>query len=305
MLRDKIIEFFIDLDDFHKEFEEIIKKQRIETSNKTYRNRKGQLSEAEIMSILILFQYGQFTNFKHFYLYYVTPHMSDLFPDLVSYNRFVQLQKRALLPLMFYLKKRGLGKSRGINFIDSTRLIACHIKREKQNKVFKGIAAKGKSTLGWFFGFKLHLIINDRGEILSFYLTKGNVDDRDYKVLSKMTEDIFGKLFGDRGYISKALSELLYQDGIQLITKVRKNMKKQNLSPEDAILLRKRSLIESVNDELKNMCKIEHTRHRSVDGFLLNIVTALIAYHYFPKKPSLNIKYDFSNDNNQLSLFAA
>lgn len=161
----------------------------------------------------------------------------EFFPDLVSYNRFVQLQKRVLLALMFYLKQKGLGKSRGINFIDSTRLKACHIKREKQNKLFKGIAAKGKSTLGWFFGFKLHLIINDRGEILSFYLTKGNVDDRDYKVLSKMTKDIFGKLFGDRGYISKALSELLYQDGIQLITKVRKNMKKQNLSPEDAILL--------------------------------------------------------------------
>ncbi len=115
--------------------------------------------------------------------------------------------------------------------------------------------------MGWFFGFKLHLIINDRGELLSFYLTKGNEDDRNVEVMTAMTKEIFGKLFGDKGYISQALSELLFQDGVQLITKVRKNMKKQNLSDVDAILLRKRALVESVNDELKNMCKIEHTRH--------------------------------------------
>ena len=156
--------------------------------------------------------------------------------------------------------------------------------------------------MGWFFGFKLHLIINDRGELLSFYLTKGNVDDRNIDVMTNMTRDIFGKLFGDRGYISQALSELLFQDGIQLITKVRKNMKKQNLSDTEAILLRKRALIESVNDELKNMCKIEHTRHRSLMGFLVNLIAGLTAYCFFPKKPSLNIT---PIQTNQLSLWAA
>ena len=148
--------------------------------------------------------------------------------------------------------------------------------------------------MGWFF-FKLHLIINDKGEILSFYLTKGNVDDRNIAVLKTMTKDIFGKLFGDKGYISKALSELLYQDGIQLITKVRKNMKQQNLSSQDQILLRKRALIESVNDELKNICKMEHSRHRSLHGFIINLTSALCAYHFFPKKPSLNIIPDDTN----------
>ncbi|RMG78671.1 MAG: IS982 family transposase, partial [Bacteroidetes bacterium] len=155
-------------------------------------------------------------------------------------------QPRVMLPLMLFLKHRCMGKSRGINFIDSTILRVCHIKRVRQHKVFRRVAEIGKSTMGWFFGFKLHLIINDKGEILSFYLTKGSVDDRNIKVLKAMTKDIFGKLFGDRGYISKALSELLFQDGIQLITKVRKNMKVQNLSSEDQILLRHRAVIESV-----------------------------------------------------------
>lgn len=117
-----------------------------------------------------------------------------------------------------------------------------------------------------------------------------------------MTKEVFGKLFGDKGYISKALAELLFQDGIQLITKVRKNMKQQNLSDVDAILLRKRALVESVNDELKNICKIEHTRHRSVKGFLVNLIAGLTAYCFFPKKPSLNIT---PVQTNQLSLWAA
>jgi hypothetical protein len=303
MLRNKVIEFFVELDDFYKEFDQIIKSSRIEQRFDKCRNRKTLMSESEMMSILLLFHFGHFTNFKHFYTQYVQKHLTDCFPKMLSYNRFIQLQPRVIIPLMLFLKHRCMGKSRGINYIDSTIIRVCHIKREKQNKVFKGFAEKGKSTMGWFFGFKLHLIINDKGEILSFYLTKGNVDDRNFDVLKTMTKDIFGKLFGDKGYVSKALSELLFEDGIQLITKVRKNMKKQNLSSEDQILLRKRALIESVNDELKNICKIEHSRHRSVTGFLINLTAALSAYHFFPKKPSLNIIPD-ERFKNQLSLVA-
>ena len=252
MLRDKVTEFYVEMDDFHIEFTKMTENRpKIEDSLIKRRKRSGKLSDSEMMSIYLLFHFGQFTNFKHFYLHYVCKHLDDLFVDLISYERFNARQERVLLPLMMYLKYKGLGKSRGINYIDSTLLRVCHIKREKQNKVFKGIATKGKSTMGWFFGFKLHLIINDRGELLSFYLTKGNIDDRNIEVMTAMTKEIFGKLFGDKGYISQALSELLFQDGIQLITKVRKNMKKQNLSDADAILLRKRALVESVNDELK------------------------------------------------------
>ena len=274
MLRDKITQFYVELDDFCKEFEQELSKRPVIEGAVKSRRRAGNLSDAEMMSIYLLFHFGQFTNFKSFYTMYVQKHLVDLFPDIISYERFNARQHRILIPLMMYLKQRGLGKSRGINYIDSTLLRVCHIKREKQHKVFKNVATKGKSTMGWFFGFKLHLIINDKGELLSFYLTKGNVDDRNLEVMKAMTKDIFGKLFGDKGYISKALKQLLFEDGIQLITKVRKNMKTQNLSDIDAVLLRKRALVESVNDELKNICKIEHSRHRSVKGFLVNLIAA-------------------------------
>ncbi len=160
------------------------------------------------------------------------------------------------------------------------------------------MAAVRKSTMGWFFGFKLHLIINDKGEILSFYLTKGITDDRDVKTITQMTKEIFGKLFGNKGYISKALSDLLFGNGIQLITQVKRNMKKQALSNEEKLLLRKRSFIETVNDELKNICQLEHTRHRSISGFLLNIMGAIASYSFFPKKPS--IKRDIQETNPKL-----
>jgi hypothetical protein len=202
------------------------------------------------------------------------------------------------------------GECTGISFIDSTVLRVCHNKRIKRNKTFKGIAEVGKSTMGWFFGFKLHLIINDKGEILSFYLTKGNVDDRDAIAITNMTQEIFGKLFGDKGYISKALSDLLFGNGIQLITAVRRNMKTKALSNEEKILLRKRSVIETVNDELKNICQVEHTRHRSISGFLLNIMSAIAAYSFFPKKPSIRKDVEETNPemlmlfDQQLSLVA-
>ena len=303
MLRDKVMEFYVELDDFHVEFaSELENRPFLGDPKVKRRNRPGRLSDSEMMAIFVLFQYGQFTNFKHFYTRYVQVHLSDLFPELVSYERFNARQERILMPLLVFLKYRGLGTSRGINYIDSTLLRVCHIKREKQHRVFDGLAKKGKSTMGWFFGFKLHLIINDRGELLAFYLSEGNVDDSNIDVMTAMTRDIFGKPFGDKGYISKALAELLFQDGVQLITKVRKNMKKQNLSDTDAILLRKRALVGSVNDELKNICKLEHTRHRSEKGFLVNVAGALVAYCFLPKKPSLNIT---PIETNQLSLWAA
>lgn len=302
MLIDKVIEFYVLIDDFNQEFEVEIRKHLLESKGSGSRSRASQLSDAEIMSILMLFHYGQFTNLKSFYQMYVCIHLKDLFPDLVSYNRFVELQKKVAVPLMLFLKHKGLGKSTGINFVDSTHLKVCHNRRIHQHKTFEGVAERGYCSIGWFYGFKLHLIINDKGEILAFYLTKGNVDDRNVKVMSDMTKDIFGKLFADKGYISKALSDLLFGNGIQLISKPKKNMKKENLSQTDKILLRKRAIIESVNDELKNICKIQHTRHRSINNFLINLMAGLAAYCFFPKKPSLNIQ--FEKENLQLQLAA-
>ena len=149
--------------------------------------------------------------------------------------------------------------------------------------------------MGWFFGFKLHIIINDKGEILSFYISKGNTDDRNMEAITQMTKNLFGKLLGDKGYISKALSDLLWGNGIQLITAVRRNMKSVALSNEERILLRKPSVIETVNDELKNICQLEHSRHRSLTGFLLNILATIAAYSFFPKKPFIKQHVEETN----------
>ncbi|MEO5911441.1 MAG: IS982 family transposase [Pelobium sp.] len=302
MLRDKIIEIFVKVDDFCKEFELEIRKHQLDAGNYRVRDRKPSLSESEIITILIAFHSGHFTNLKHFYLEHICLYYKEYFPNLVSYNRFVELQQRVAVPMMLFLKTHCLGNSRGINFIDSTHIKVCHNRRIHNHKVFAQVAERGQCSIGWFYGFKLHLIINDRGEILSFYLTKGNVDDRNIKLMTAMAQDIFGKLFGDKGYISKALADLLWGNGIQMITKPRKNMKAFNISQADKIMLRKRAIIECVNDELKNICKIQHTRHRSINNFLMNTMGALCAYHFFPKKPSLNIK--FQDKDSQLFLAA-
>tara|TARA_B100002003_G_C13672217_1_gene340305 strand:- start:16 stop:498 length:483 start_codon:yes stop_codon:yes gene_type:complete len=152
------------------------------------------------------------------------------------------------------------------------------------------MAAKGQCSIGWFFGFKLHLIINDKGEILDFMLTQGNVDDREPLKSDNFHKKIMGKLYGDKGYIGKDLFEKLFVDGVHLVTKIRKNMKNNLMHTYDKVMLKKRAIIETVNDELKNMCQIEHTRHRSFDNFLSNLLSGLIAYSFFPKKPSLNLE---------------
>jgi hypothetical protein len=215
--------------------------------------------------------------------------MRSEFPNLVSYNRFVELMPRTLIPLLAYMRGRK-GNCTGISFVDSTPLKVCHNRRINRHKVFAGLAERGKTSMGWFFGFKLHLVVNDQGEILAFQLTPGNVDDR--KPVPKMTKKLFGKLFGDRGYISQALFQQLYEEGLMLITSLRKNMKNHLMLLEDKLMLRKRSIIETINDQLKNISQIEHTRHRSYANFIVNLLAGLIAYDLQAKKPSLNLSHD-------------
>lgn len=289
--RDKITEIFFIIDEFYKVFETAIEKSSLvsDSAAKT-RRRKSKLSQSEVMTIMVLFHYKQYRNLKNFYLYYVKVHMKNEFPDTVSYNRFVELQQKAILPLAIFLKTCCLGQCTGVSFIDSTPLRVSHIKREKQHKTFKNTATKGQCSLGWFFGFKLHLIINDKGELLDFMLTQANVDDREPLRNLDFHKRIFGKIYGDKGYIGKDLFEQLFVDGVHLVTKIRKNMKNSLMLLQDKIMLRKRVLIETVNDELKNQCQIEHTRHRSFDNFTSNLLSGLIAYSFFDKKPSLNVE---------------
>lgn len=284
----KIIEIFCALDDFSKEYHSAIDKSSItELSIKKKRKRKRKMSDSEVMTIMVLFHLKSYRNLKHFYLDYVCVHMRDLFPEYVSYNRFVELQKGVTQPLAVFLKMHRLGDCTGISFIDSTALKVCHYKREKQHKVFKNIAEKSYGTLGWFYGFKLHLICSDRGEIIDFLLTKANVDDRLPLKEKNFHDKVFGKIYGDKGYLGQDLFDKLFVDGIHLVTKVRKNMKAKSHSFMDKLNLRKRAVIESINDVLKNICQIEHSRHRSFDNFICNLIAGLTAYSFLDSKPSI------------------
>lgn len=297
----EVTEIFYLCDDFTKEFEKSYKNRVLNQDNgKKTRNKPNKLSHSEVMTILISFHLGGHRNLKHYYIFYVSKHMTSEFPKLVSYNRFVELQQQAAFPLVLFLKLCRMGNCTGISFVDSTTVKVCHIKREKQNKVFAGTATKGKSTIGWFFGFKLHIIINDKGEIINFVITQGNVDDREPLNSETFIKSVFGKLYADRGYISQKLKEILFVDGIHFVYKLRNNMKGGELPLQDKINLRKRAVIESVNDELKNICQIEHTRHRSFTNFVTNMIAGLLAYSFLPKKPSI---YAERVDSNQLLLF--
>lgn len=281
-----LVELFADVDDFCQFFEPRWERFQL-TNGLRQRKRKANLSLSEIMTIMIYFHQSGYRFFKAYYQKHVQEHLREEFPGLVSYSRFVTLMGRAFVPLVFYLLSHR-GKCTGISFVDSTPLKVCHNKRIKRNKVFAGVAARGKTTMGWFYGFKLHLVINEHGEILSFQLTPGNVDDR--KPLPVLFEGLFGKIFADKGYISKDLFAEFLQENIQLITGIRKNMNNRLMDLEDKILLRKRSIIETINDQLKNISQIEHSRHRCFTNFLINLLAGLIAYARQPKKPSLNLK---------------
>lgn len=283
-----LTQIFCDVDDFYRDFERNcdrdIARLPCDGQPKSYQSR---LSVSEVMTIVIAFHGSGYRTLKEFYQYKVLADWRDAFPHLVSYGRFVELMPWSFMPLVSFLNSDCFGQVTGISFIDSTAIEVCHVKRAKTHKTFKGIANWGKSSVGWYFGFKLHLIINDQGELLAAALTPANTDDR--KPVPDMTKELVGKLFGDRGYISQALFESLYERGLELITKRRKNMQNTLIPLLDKILLRKRSIIETVHDQLKNICQIEHSRYRSPFNFLVNVVSGLIAYTYHPDKPSLDI----------------
>ena len=205
--------------------------------------------------------------------------------------------------MMLFLQLCCFGECSGISFIDSTCVPVCHNKRIKRNKVFKGYAERGKSTMGWFYGFTLHIICNERGEILNFILTRGNVDDRDDRVFNRLSDNIIGKLYADKGYVSQALFDKLFSNDIHIVTGLRTNMKNKLIPLYDKIMLRKRSVIETINDELKNVAQLVHSRHRSLDNFLMNVLAVITAYTFFDKKPSINIDYEIEAFDGQLTLF--
>jgi transposase len=291
---DKATELFCLVDDFCQQFEPLLETRMLtqcsaeDSPDKRRRNRPCLMSLSEMSTIVVLFHRMRARQFKAFYQGIVCRFMKAEFPQRLSYSRFVQLMPRcaAVLAALFETLK---STCTGISIADSTPLAVCENLRIKRHKVFQDVAQRGKSSTGWFYGFKLHAIINHHGELLAIKVTSGNVDDR--KGLLAIASDVFGKLYADKGYIGKEFAQKMKDKGIELVTRVRKNMKAVELSDFDRALLGKRSLVETVFDELKNLCQIEHTRHRSLMNFAVNLMAGIVAYCLQDVKPCIKLHH--------------
>lgn len=291
-MKKDITELFYFVDEFAQGLEKEMARHQLSNSTKfRLPTRQTGLSIGEIMTIILLFQQSSCRNFKHFYQLYLPLYRPE-FPEMPCYDRFISLMPRSLIFFVVLLHSM-LGTGKGIGYIDATSLAVCHPKRISRHKVFRGLAALGKTTKGWFFGFKLHAIIDEKGNLMRVKLTKGNVDDR--AVVPDMTEGLWGLLFGDKGYISKALFLKLYKRGLKLVTGIKKTMKNKVMLWHEKILLRKRSIIETVFDYLKNKLQLEHTRHRSPVNMVVHLVSTLVTYQMKPTKPSITQNYALPN----------
>jgi hypothetical protein len=246
------------------------------------RGPEAGLSESEMMTILIMHHSCGFHHFKNFYNHIILERCKRDFPKAPSYERFIASLPKIAVPMMFYMHSK-LGKKTNIYYIDSTSLPVCHNKRIYRHKTFDGLASRGKTSMGWFFGFKLHLVFNNVGEIVAVKLTNGGVHDAAPVV--DLTKDLTGKLFGDKGYLGKKLAEVLLERGLQLITRVRKNMKSLPISMMDKLLLNGRNIAETIIGHLKEFSSLNLPKHRSVMNALTNIFAAIAAYQLNPIKP--------------------
>jgi transposase len=280
-----LTETFCLIDDFCRQFEPAWHRRMLPHGSKK-RQRKSELSLAELMTLVVLFRQIRFRQFKSFYPNHACRYLRAEFPRLPSYQRVVELMPRRAVPLaaLFECLK---GACDGVSIADATPLAVCDNKRIPRHRVFKGKAERGKTSMGWFFGFKPHAIINAKGELVRIRLTPGNTNDR--KPIPEMCKGLFGLLFADKGYVGKPLAEMLQDMGIKLVTTLKKNMKPVALTAFEKALLKRRSLIETVFDELKNLCQIEHTRHRSINNFTVNLMAGIVAYCLSDTKPSLSL----------------
>jgi len=283
----KLIKIFCDLDDFCLQYQQWQRQKALsEGQLVSPAGRPSRLSESEILTLLVVYQLSGMKNFKYFYQK-AKPALLSYFPGLVSYNRFVEcIARQWPLLWLFGLYQCRHSERSGIYIIDSKKLPVCDIARIGSHKVFKHWASCGKSSTGWFYGLKLHLVINHKGEVVNFLLTSASKADNNHQVIKYLLSDLQGKCFGDKGYLTQ-LFEWFYQKGLHLVTKMRKNMKKLPYPLQDAILLRKRGLIESINDILMTVFDVEHTRHRKPENAIAHILASLVAYNYMEKKPSL------------------
>ena len=276
----QLVSIFCQTDDFCKQLDEYAKDYFLTGTAKGKRGPACSLSISEIMTILIMFQTSGFRNFKNFYKGFLSIYHQRAFPTLPSYARFIALMNRAIFPMTLFTQLKS-GKRTGIYYIDSSCLPVCHIKRSRRHETFESIANYGRTSVGWFFGLKLHLVINDKAELIAFKITRAS--QHDSTQADSLLKSLQGLAFGDKGYISKKLFDQLLAQGLKLITKKRKNMLNYNqLTSFEKQMLSQRGIIETVIGHLKLAYQVWHTRHRSIFNALTPLLSALAAYTIKP-----------------------
>ena len=257
------------------------------TDGPALRGPQPGLSISEIITLLLVLHSSGFKHLKSFYHGFAEPLLRGSFPGLPCYEHFVALQKSAFVPLVFFLHSH-LGTRTGLYYIDSTALPVCDNHRINRHKVFADLAQRGKTSMGWFFGFKLHLVFNNCHEIVALKLTPGNVHDT--TPVPALTRDLIGKLFGDKGYIGQELAEDLLRRGLTLFTRVRRNMKSLPMSLQDKALFNARNMAETIIGHIKEFSSLNLSRHRSVINAFVHIIAAITAYQINPFKPKRNLE---------------
>ena len=281
----RLTEVFCEVDDFCKAFEAQWQTYLL-GSGAAPRGPKPGLAVSEIITLLLVLHSSRFKYLKNFYQQVAIPMLRQSFPGMPCYEQFVMVQQRAFVPLLFFLHSR-MGKKTGIYYIDSTALPLCDNHRIYRHKTFAGLAARGKTSMGWFFGFKLHLVFNHLNQIVAFKLTPGHVHDT--QPVSQLTKNLRGKLFGDKGYIGKPLAQELLRRGLTLFTRVRKNMKALPLAMTDKLLLNARNMAETIIGNIKQFSALNLPKHRLPLNAFLHLLAAITAYQINPLKPKFKL----------------
>jgi hypothetical protein len=283
----KLIKIFCEVDDFVLDCEKLISSKSL--GNKSvHASNEPSITLSEMMCIEIVYHLSGYKCFEYYYTDVVlNGALQSYFPTAPSYSRIIQLKPRMLMLIILYFQMCRIGNLCGLYYADSTSLKVCNNRRIHSNKVFKTQASRGKTSTGWFFGFKLFLVVNAFGEIVKVAFTQANVADNNLNQMLKLFDKLQGLLFADRGFINQSAMQQLYQKGLHIITGIRSNMKNKLMLMSHKLLLKKRGMIESVNDILKTVCDIEHTRHRSPTNAIINVFAALCAYTFLDRLPSI------------------
>lgn len=284
----KLIEIFCDCDDFCNAMKKVSDTPLIGNSGKPTRTPSITLSEC--MCLLILYHHSGIKCFQYYYQQMVEKQMKGYFPQVPSYNRFIELIPRCTLAMFLFVNLCRVGTSTGCYFADSKKLPVCDNLRISSNRVFAGIAQRSKSSTGWFYGLKLFLVINQLGQVMSCWVTPAGIGDNNFSMMKRIFKNLKGWVFADKGFISQKAFEHFYHQGLKIITTLRSNMKNKLMTLFEKFLRRKRGIIESVNDLLMTLCDIDHTRHRSPVNAVTHIISGVVAYSYLDKLPSIMAK---------------